>query len=78
MATHSKFTDAIPVDDAAIWSLTSMSKAVTTKAYSVGLVQASNVSDEAFCFAHDWFAEDLETTAKFREFASKLAADYLP
>ena len=81
MATHSKPIDANPVRD---------SSDLVTKAYSAWLNQANKMNDEAFRFAHDRLAKDLEAAAHLArcsepnealalqmEFASKMAADYL-
>jgi hypothetical protein len=90
MATHSKSTDAIPVRDAAIWSMSPSSTDLVTKAYRAWLDQANKVNDEAFRFAHDRLAKVLEAAAHLVrcsepneaftlqiEFASKMAEDYL-
>lgn len=89
MATHSKSTDAIPVRDAAIWSM-SPSTDLVAKAYTSWLNQANKVNHEAFRFAHQRLAKDLEAAAHLvhcsepneaftlqMEFASKMAVDYL-
>jgi hypothetical protein len=82
MATHSKPIDANPARDS--------STDLVTKAYTAWLDQANKVNDEAFRFAHDRLAKDLEAAAHLArcsepnealtlqmEFASKMAADYL-
>lgn len=87
MATQIKSTQAVPVDDATLWSMSPRSMDEVAKAYTTWLEQ---VSDEAFRFAHDRLTQDIEAAAQLMrcsdpkeaftlqaEFASKLAADYL-
>ena len=90
MATHSRPTDAILARDAAIWNMSLSSTDLVTKAYTAWLDQANKLNEEAFRFAHDRLAKDLEAAAHLvrcsepnealalqMEFASKMAADYL-
>jgi hypothetical protein len=90
VARHSKSTSAISIDDAAIWGTNPPSMDVVTKAYTAWLGQANKVNNEAFRFAHDRLAKDLEAAAHLvrcnepneaftlqMEFASKMAVDYL-
>jgi hypothetical protein len=90
MATHSKSTSAISVNDAAIWGTNPPSMDVMTKACIAWLDQANKVNNETFRFVHDRLTKDLEAAAHLArcsepneaftlqmEFASKMAADYL-
>ena len=90
MATHRKSTDAVSVHDAAFWTMSRSSTDLVTQAYAAWLDRANKVNNEAFRFAHDRLAKDLEAATHLvrcsepnealtfqMEFANKMAADYL-